>query len=80
MIIEIEHYKGDIRLCDAKYPRSELDAKFAGIERIYDKTEDNFAELFCRMYGFEKLSENAANALPDYVYDRDTGKLCTPEY
>jgi len=80
MIIEIECFKGDIRLCGAKCPRSEFAAKFAEVERIYDKAEDNFAELFCRMYSFEKLSENAANVLPDYVYNRDTGKLCTPEY
>lgn len=79
MIIEIEYYKGDIRLSGAKRPRSELAAKFAEVERIYDKAEDNFAELFCRISGFEKLTENVADALPDYVYDRDTGALYAPK-
>lgn len=75
MIVEIEYYKGDVRFSGAKCPRLELAAKFAGVERIYDKAEDNFAELFCRMFGFEKLPEDAADALPDWVYDRDTGRL-----
>lgn len=79
MIIEIEYYKGDIRLSGAKIPRGELAAKFAEVERIYDKAEDNFAELFCRISGFEELTENVADALQDYVYDRDTGALYAPK-
>lgn len=79
MIIEIEYYKGDIRLSGAKLPRGELAAKFAEVERIYDKAEDNFAELFCRISGFEKLSGSVANAFPDFVYDRGTGLLYAPE-
>lgn len=53
----------------------ELAANFAEVERIYDKSGDNFAELFCRMFGFERLSESVSDALPDFVYDRGTGRL-----
>lgn len=77
MIIEIEYYKGDVRLSGTKCPRLELAAKFAGVERIFDKAEDNFAELFCRIYGFEEVP--AGTALPDWVYDRDTGRLYAPK-
>lgn len=79
MIIEIEYCKCDVRLSGVKIPRGELAARFAEVERIYDKAEDNFAELFCRMFGFERLSENASDALPDFVYDRDTGALYAPK-
>ena len=79
MIIEIEYCKCDVRLGGAKLPHGELAVKFAEVERIYDKAEDNFAELFCRTFGFERLSENAADALPDFVYDRDTEALYAPK-
>lgn len=79
MIIEIEYCKGDVRLSGSKIPRGELAAKFAEVERIYDKAEDNFAELVCRMFGFEKLSGSVANAFPDFVYDHDTGALYAPK-
>lgn len=49
---------------------------------LLDKAEsvcgdnDDLAELLCRCYGFERI---AADTLPDWVYDRDTGKLYAPK-
>lgn len=79
MIIEIEYFIGDTLLCGTALTRSELAAKLAAAERVYDRTEDNFAELFCRANGFEIITEAATDALPDWVYDRDTGKLYSPK-
>lgn len=79
MIIETEYYKGDVRLSGARLPRGELAANLAEVEQIYDRAEDNFTELFCRMFGFERLAENISDALPDFVYDRDTGALYSPK-
>lgn len=31
------------------------------------------------MFGFEGLFKNAADAHPDFVYDRDTGALYAPK-
>lgn len=76
MIIEIEYYKGDIKLSGAKCSRVVLEKRFAEIERIYNKTEDDFAELFCRLYGFERI---ITDQFPELVYDHDIRRVYIPK-
>ena len=47
------------------------------IETLYDKENDNFNELFCRMFCW---SVTDTKEPPDYVYDRDTKQLYQPEF
>jgi len=72
MLVEIEYYKGDLILSGKKVSLTELKEQINTIEKLYDKQEDNFTVLLCRMYGYDIVSEQL---LPDYVYDRDTEKL-----
>lgn len=71
-ILEIEYYKGDINLYGKSIQRSELIKQLMEIETVYDKEQDNFVELLCIRFGWcvFKTVER-----PDYVYDRDIGKL-----
>lgn len=70
MIIEIEHYKGDIMLTGKARGMAVLKRQIAEVEKLYDRDNDNFTELLCRMYGWTEIS---AGELPDITYDRDTG-------
>jgi len=72
MIIEIEYYKGDVILTGKARGNEVLRRQLADIKRRYDRAADNFTELLCRVYGWELIRTDCA---PDYVYDRDTGKL-----
>ena len=72
MLVEIEYYKGNLILSGKKVSFTELKEQIKSVENLYDKQEDNFTELLCRMYGYDIVSEQL---LPDYVYDRDTEKL-----
>lgn len=72
MIIEIECYKGDLLLSGKKVSFTELKEQIKTVEKLYDKQEDNFTEMFCRMYEYNIVSEQL---LPDYVYDRDTKEI-----
>lgn len=76
MIIVIEYNKGDVELSGAKCSRAVLEKRFAEIERIYDRTEDNFTELFCRLYGFERI---ITDEVPELVYDRDIRRVYIPK-
>ena len=71
MIVEIESYQGDTLLYGRKISFAELKKQFETVESLYDKTEDNFVALFCRMYHWT-VAENEEKA--DYLYDRDTKK------
>ncbi len=72
MLVEIEYYKGDLILSGKKVSFAKLKEQINSVENLYDKQEDNFTELLCRMYGYDIVHEQL---LPDYVYDRDTEKL-----
>lgn len=69
MVIEIEYYKGDILLEGKTIAFHTFQSQIADIERDYDREEDNFAALLCRRYHYEPA---AADAVPQFVYDRDT--------
>lgn len=71
MIIEIEYYKGDTLLYGQKISFVELKKQFEIIEDLYDKKEDNFVALLCRMYHWTVVEDKLQ---ADYIYDRDTGK------
>lgn len=75
MIVEIEYYKGDIKLFGAECPCAVLEKRFAEIEKLYDREEDNFVGLFCFRFGFKQI---VTDELPDLVYDRDIGRVYTP--
>ncbi len=72
MIIEIEYYKGDLLLSGKKVSFTELKEQIKTVEKLYDKQEDNFTEMLCRMYEYNIVS---AQLLPDYIYDRDTEEI-----
>ena len=76
MILEIEYYRGDIRLIGKTENISELKRQLTETENLYDKETDNFTELFCRMFHW---SVTDTDEIPDYVYDRDTMCLYKPE-
>lgn len=52
MVIEIESYKGDTLLYGSKVSFEEFKKQIKTIENLYDKKEDNFAALLCRMYNW----------------------------
>lgn len=70
MIIEIEYFKGDVRLSGKQVPLSELKEQIKTVEERYDRVNDNFIALLCRMYGWDIVEFSGA---VDFVYDRDIG-------
>ena len=74
MIICIEYWKGDTFLTGTKIPVSELRNQLNQVERIYDKAEDNFVSLLCRVYGWNPVAVDR-DMIPDFTYDRDTGLI-----
>lgn len=72
VVIEIEFYQGDIRLYGKAFSYRELRAQIDRVEELYDRENDNFAALLCRLYGWV---ETDISDVPEYIYDRDTGKL-----
>ena len=71
MIIEIEYYKGDTLLYGQKISYEELKKQLKTIENLYDKKEDNFVALLCRMYNWTVVEDKLQ---VEYIYDRDTKK------
>ncbi len=72
MIVEIEYYKGDVLLYGNKILPHALKNQLIEIENSYDKTQDNFIDLFCRRFGWTILY---TDVVPDFTYDRDTRVL-----
>ena len=72
MVVEIEYYKGDVLLYRNNISKYDLKKQLIEIENSYDKLEDNFVNLFCRRFGWKVLN---TDALPQFIYDRDTGLL-----
>lgn len=77
MIIEIEYYKGDTILYGTKVSFEEFKKQIKTIEKVYDnssgydKKEDNFIALLCRIYNWTVMKEEMK---AEYIYDRDTKK------
>lgn len=72
MVIEVEHYKGNTLLFGKKIPFRVLKHQIDVIENIYDREEDNFIELLCRMYNWTVGGEEVEVV---YVYDRDIERI-----
>lgn len=72
MILEIEYYKNDTFLLGNAVDITELKNQLNEIEKIYDVQEDNFTELFCRVFGW---SVTNTEVTPDFIYDRDIKRL-----
>ena len=77
MIICIESCKRDTYLTGKKRSLAQLKNQIREAEGLYDRAEDNFVPLLCRMYGWEVVSVSP-DTVPDYTYDADTGlMLCS---
>lgn len=72
MIVEIEYYKGDVLLHGKSVSEYDLRAQIEEIEKVYDRKEDNFVELFCERFGWSVFE---TDNVPDFTYDRDIEKL-----
>ena len=79
MIICIESWKGDTLLSGKAIPVRELKHQMRTVESLCDPVEDNFTALLCRMYGWETMPYSDA-IVPDYTYDRDTGRILHHHY
>ena len=77
MILEIEYYSFDTLLIGKSESIPELKRQLAKTETLCDKENENFIELFCRMF-YWSVTDN--DELPDYVYDRDTKLLYKPRF
>jgi hypothetical protein len=71
MVIEIEYYKGDILLYGQKISFKELKKQIENIESFYDRNEDNFIALLCRVYNWTIIKDKVQAV---YIYDRDIQK------
>ena len=74
MVICIEYWKGDTFLTGNKIPVSVLKQQLDQAEGLYDRVEDNFVFLLCRMYGWDHV-DVTREIVPDFTYDRDTGLI-----
>lgn len=72
MILEIEYYKKDTMLSGKSVSLAGLKKQIEASENIHDPETDNFIETLCRNYGYIVIENDIT---PDYVYDRDIGKL-----
>lgn len=71
MVVEIEDYRGDTLLHGSKITFEEFKKQIKSIENCYDKKEENFIALLCRMYNWTVIEEELE---PRYIYDRDIKK------
>lgn len=69
MVIEIEEYRGDTLLYGPKISFEEFNRQIKTIENLYDRREENFVALLCRMYNWTVIEDELE---PQYIYDRDT--------
>ena len=72
MLIEIEFYKGDTVLYGPSIPYRKFKEQIDFIESLYDRENDNFVPLLCRIYGWEIVDEIFSDEKITYTYDRDT--------
>lgn len=77
MIIEIEYYKSNTFLYGSKISFGEFKRQIKTVETLYDKEEDNFVALLCRMYHWTITKEQVN---PQFIYDRDIEKTIEVHY
>lgn len=78
MIIEIESYNiKNLYLSGGSCSEKSLREK---MNHILAMSDGNFTELFCRVYGFELISDSVEIDAPDFVIDLDTYILYKPKY
>ena len=75
MIIEIEYYKHDTKICGGNISFSELNKNIIQAEKNCDIQEDNFVRVLCDMIHFDVIE---TDEVPDLVYDRDTKNFYKP--
>ena len=71
MVVEIEYYKYNTLLYGTKVSFTEFMNQINKIEKIYDREEDNFVALLCRLYNWNVVKGRME---PEYIYDRDIKK------
>ncbi|MDE7251564.1 MAG: hypothetical protein K2O32_01270 [Acetatifactor sp.] len=71
MVVEIEYYKGNVLLYGPKISFEEFELQIKNIESLYDRQEDNFVPLLCRMYHWNIIEDEMQ---AQYIYDRDVEK------
>ena len=74
MILCIESWKGDVFLSGKRICPGELKQQVRNIEVLYDRIEDNFVTLLCRMYQWD-IIPYVPDIIPDFTYDRDTERI-----
>lgn len=86
MIISIEYWKWDKNrfFYGKNISYRELIAQMEFIEAEYDRAEDNFEDMMCRVYGwteyFPENEDDYRDICPEYRYDRDICKLFKIRY
>ena len=74
MILRIEFFfSEDVLLYGKPVSETELLRQIRRVNAVYDRENDTFVGLLCRMFGWIELCDN--DAAPDYTYDRDVEKL-----
>ena len=71
MVIGIEDFEGDTLLYGSKVSFEEFKKQMKTIENLYDKKEENFVALLCRIYNWTVIDDDME---PQYIYDRDIKK------
>lgn len=77
MILEIEQCGQDVLLTGRTADKPELKRQIRQAEQLCDAESGNFTALLCRMFHWDITGNDVQ---PDYVYDRDTGRLYCPRY
>lgn len=72
MVVEIEDYRGDTVLYGPEISFREFKKQIKIIEDLYDKKEENFVALLCRIYNWTVFEDELE---PQYIYDRDIKKF-----
>ncbi len=80
MFIEIEFFKGDTILYGHKISYDKLKEQIDFIESLYDRENDNFVSLLCRVYGWEIIDSILDGEKITYTYDRDVEKIIVNRY
>lgn len=80
MIVEIDGYFENVLITGKTCSISELKKKYKIVKtRCTDISK--FADIFCRMYQFERLpSSHEIDVRPDVVIDTDTDRIYAPRH
>ncbi|MCR5836641.1 MAG: hypothetical protein K6G88_09040 [Lachnospiraceae bacterium] len=75
MIIEIEYYKGDVKISGARVSLKELERALNVANNTYSVEKDDFEVVLCKLLNWKIVQTDEK---VDYVYDRDIEKLYKP--